>query len=181
MHLVLGSQIHSFIRSTLVDDILFLVTEDLEYCGISMYIDSYTTTTPPSTTKSTPVQIRQVQPTSFPPQPSLHATTTQSNLIQPSLTQDLYNSLDPKMSIPTRFKLVFFVPPAAVEACKTAIFSAGAGSFPGKGGYTECAFTSRGLGQFRPGEGANPHVSVFSSLGLSEDERTGHKADDFGG
>ena len=59
---------------------------------------------------------------------------------------------------PARFKLIFYVPPAAVSACKSAIFAAGAGSFPGKGGYTECAFTTKGVGQFRPGDGANPHV-----------------------
>lgn len=64
------------------------------------------------------------------------------------------------MSLPTRFKLVFFVPPAALSACKTAIFAAGAGTYPGKGGYTEVAFTSKGVGQFRPGDTATPHVSL---------------------
>ena len=57
-----------------------------------------------------------------------------------------------------KFKLVFFVPPSALSACKTAIFAAGAGRFPGSGGYTECCFTSKGTGQFRPGDAANPHV-----------------------
>ena len=57
-----------------------------------------------------------------------------------------------------RFKLVFFVPPAALTTCKTAIFAAGAGRFPGAGGYTECCFMTRGTGQFRPGDAANPHV-----------------------
>lgn len=58
-----------------------------------------------------------------------------------------------------KFKLVFFVPPSALQACKTAIFAAGAGRFPGTGGYTGCCFTSKGTGQFRPGDAANPHVS----------------------
>jgi hypothetical protein len=58
-----------------------------------------------------------------------------------------------------KFKIVFFVPPSALQACKTAIFAAGAGRFPGTGGYTECCFTSKGTGQFRPGDAANPHVS----------------------
>ncbi|KAJ4982982.1 hypothetical protein SVAN01_11512 [Stagonosporopsis vannaccii] len=58
-----------------------------------------------------------------------------------------------------KFKLVFFVPLSALQACKSAIFAAGAGRFPGSGGYTECCFTSKGTGQFRPGDSANPHVS----------------------
>lgn len=58
-----------------------------------------------------------------------------------------------------RFKIVFFVPPAALTACKDAIFGAGAGRFPGPAGYSECCFTTRGTGQFRPGDKANPHVS----------------------
>jgi len=65
------------------------------------------------------------------------------------------------MSIPQRFKLVFYVPPIALNACKTAIFTAGAGRYPGPGGYTECAFVSKGTGQFRPGVSANPQVRVL--------------------
>ena len=64
-----------------------------------------------------------------------------------------------------RFKLVFFVPEPAVEACKAAIFAAGAGRFPGSGGYSECCWTTVGTGQFRPGDGANPHIG---SLGVLE-------------
>ncbi|RMZ70181.1 structural toxin [Pyrenophora seminiperda CCB06] len=62
------------------------------------------------------------------------------------------------------FKLVFFVPPPALDACKAAIFGAGAGRFPGPGGYTECCFTSRGTGQFRPGDAANPHIGNVGEL-----------------
>lgn len=57
-----------------------------------------------------------------------------------------------------KFKLVFFVPLPALQACKTAIFGVGAGRFPGPPEYTECAFTTKGIGQFRPGKGANPNV-----------------------
>jgi hypothetical protein len=62
-----------------------------------------------------------------------------------------------------KYKLVFFVPPAALSACKTAIFTAGAGRFPGAAGYTECCFISKGTGQFRPGDAANPYVRNPSS------------------
>jgi hypothetical protein len=67
------------------------------------------------------------------------------------------------MSIPERFKLIFYVLPSNLDACKSAIFAAGAGKYPGPGGYTECAFVSKGTGQFRPGKSANPHVCVFQS------------------
>jgi hypothetical protein len=63
-----------------------------------------------------------------------------------------------------RFKLVFNVPPSALEACKTAIFAAGAGRYPGPGNYTECCWTSLGTGQFRPGDTANPHIGSVGAL-----------------
>ncbi|KAF2129926.1 hypothetical protein P153DRAFT_396265 [Dothidotthia symphoricarpi CBS 119687] len=60
-----------------------------------------------------------------------------------------------------KFKLIFFVPASALTPCKAAIFSAGAGRYPG---YTECCFTSRGTGQFRPIEGADPHIGKVGAL-----------------
>lgn len=109
----------------------------------------------------------------------------------------------------TRYKLVFFVPQTALQACKTAIFAAGAGRyFPspspssnphplslniGLGGsplpvfssgglpkpsapapaptYTECCWTVLGTGQFRPGDGANPHLGVVGELEEVEEAR----------
>lgn len=70
-----------------------------------------------------------------------------------------------------RFKLVFFAPTSAVEACKSAIFAAGAGRYPGSGGYTECAWTSLGTGQFRPGVAANPNIGSFGELETVEEAR----------
>ena len=66
--------------------------------------------------------------------------------------------------MPTRFKLVFFVPPSALQACKNAVFSAGAGRHPGLGNYTECCWTVSGNGQFRPGDTANPNVGSKGTL-----------------
>ena len=63
-----------------------------------------------------------------------------------------------------RFKLVFNVPPSALEACKAAIFAAGAGRYPGPGNYTECCWTAMGTGQFRPGDTANPHIGSVGTL-----------------
>ncbi|KAH7138180.1 GTP cyclohydrolase 1 type 2/Nif3 [Dendryphion nanum] len=72
------------------------------------------------------------------------------------------------MSAAQKFKLVFFVPPAALSATKSAIFNAGAGRFPG---YTECAFVSKGVGQFRPGDGANPHIGEVGKFAEVEEYR----------
>lgn len=70
-----------------------------------------------------------------------------------------------------RFKLVFFAPTSALEACKSAIFAAGAGRYPGPGGYTECAWTSIGTGQFRPGDAANPNIGTVGELEKLEEAR----------
>lgn len=70
-----------------------------------------------------------------------------------------------------RFKLVFFAPTSAVEICKSAIFAAGAGRYPGSGGYTECAWTSLGTGQFRPGGAANPNIGSVGELEKVEEAR----------
>jgi hypothetical protein len=67
-------------------------------------------------------------------------------------------------STPARFKLVFYVPPSDLAACKTAVFAAGAGRYPGPGNYTECSWTVMGTGQFRPGDAANPHIGEVGAL-----------------
>ncbi|CAD6442171.1 ee3bf2cd-7fa5-4b96-9a6b-da9676843350 [Sclerotinia trifoliorum] len=63
-----------------------------------------------------------------------------------------------------RFKLIFFVPPSGLAACKTAIFAAGAGRYPGPGNYTECCWTTIGSAQFRPGDSANPNIGSVGTL-----------------
>jgi hypothetical protein len=75
------------------------------------------------------------------------------------------------VSAAARFKLVFFVPLPALEACKAAIFAAGAGRYPGPGNYTECCWTAMGTGQFRPGDTANPHIGSMGVLEKVEEAR----------
>lgn len=79
----------------------------------------------------------------------------------------------PSSSTPTKYQLSFVVPPANLEACKAAIFAAGAGCYPGQGNYTECCYTIAhgGLGQFRPGNGANPHIGTVGALETVEEAR----------
>ncbi|KAF2144522.1 uncharacterized protein K452DRAFT_295955 [Aplosporella prunicola CBS 121167] len=75
------------------------------------------------------------------------------------------------MSLPARFKLVFFTPASALPAVKAAIFAAGAGRYPGPGNYTECCFTQPGIGQFRPGASANPNIGSVGKLEEVEELR----------
>ena len=70
------------------------------------------------------------------------------------------------ISTTARFKLVFYAPESALPACKTAIFAAGAGRYPGPGNYTEYCWTAMGTGQFRPGDAAKPHIG---SVGVLEE------------
>ncbi|PVH72237.1 hypothetical protein DL98DRAFT_470747 [Cadophora sp. DSE1049] len=67
------------------------------------------------------------------------------------------------VSAAAKFMLVFFAPVPALEACKTAIFAAGAGYYP-EGKYTECCWTILGNGQFRPRDAANPHTGRVGKL-----------------
>lgn len=69
----------------------------------------------------------------------------------------------------TRYKLIFFVPPDSLEACKSAVFSVGAGTFPG-GKYAQCCFETSGTGQFLPvaEKGANPTIGEKRGDGSGE-------------
>ncbi|KJZ75256.1 hypothetical protein HIM_05450 [Hirsutella minnesotensis 3608] len=61
------------------------------------------------------------------------------------------------------FRLVFNVPESHLAACKRAVFATGAGRYP-TGNYTECCWTALGTGQFRPGDGTNPHIGSTGEL-----------------
>lgn len=79
---------------------------------------------------------------------------------------------DPRAEMATaKYKLVFRVPVPDMEAVNTAIFAAGAGRYPGPGGYTECAWYTIGTGQFRPGDAANPHIGKVGALEKVEEAR----------
>ncbi|KAJ2990741.1 hypothetical protein NUW58_g2801 [Xylaria curta] len=61
----------------------------------------------------------------------------------------------------SRFRLIFHVPSSAADACKSAIFAAGAGR---QGNYSECCFTTAGTGPIRPTDGANPAIGQVGAL-----------------
>ena len=67
-----------------------------------------------------------------------------------------------------QFTLCFYVPPSSLAACKEAIFSAGAGCYPG-GIYTKACFVTNGTGQFLPNEGANPNIGSVGKVETVEE------------
>lgn len=65
-------------------------------------------------------------------------------------------------------KLVTFVPYVAVEKVTDALFHAGAGHI---GNYSECSFTSKGEGSFKPQEGTNPFVGEINTRHIEPEHR----------
>lgn len=59
------------------------------------------------------------------------------------------------------YVLVVYVPKNALNKVKNALFSAGAGKY---GLYDECAFMTRGKGQFRPLDGARPFIGKIGAV-----------------
>lgn len=59
------------------------------------------------------------------------------------------------------YKLAFFVPVEDAETVKEAVFATGAGRI---GDYEACCFQTSGTGQFRPLEGADPHIGRVGDL-----------------
>ena len=59
------------------------------------------------------------------------------------------------------YKLCFFVPESSCEMVKQAVFAVGAGRI---GNYDQCCWQTLGSGQFRPLEGANPHLGQPNQL-----------------
>lgn len=59
------------------------------------------------------------------------------------------------------YKLCFYVPVAAAELVKEAVFSSGAGCI---GNYEACCWEVEGWGQFRPLKGANPAMGKVNQL-----------------
>jgi dinuclear metal center YbgI/SA1388 family protein len=58
-------------------------------------------------------------------------------------------------------KLVVYVPETHAEKLRSKMFELGAGHI---GMYSDCSFTMKGKGTFRPGESANPHIGRKGEL-----------------
>ena len=67
-------------------------------------------------------------------------------------------------------KLIYYVPESHLESTKLAIFEAGAGA-GGIGNYEHCAWQVKGIGQFKPIQGANPFLGQLDELEQLEEWR----------
>lgn len=65
-------------------------------------------------------------------------------------------------------KLVVFVPVSHADAVRQAAHEAGAGRYPR---YSHCSFSTRGVGRFRPLEGAQPAIGEVGRVEEVEEER----------
>lgn len=66
------------------------------------------------------------------------------------------------------YKIVVFVPLANADHIREVIGQAGGGKL---GKYSFCSFSTRGIGRFKPDEGAKPHIGTIGKLEEVEEER----------
>lgn len=59
------------------------------------------------------------------------------------------------------YKLTVFIPDEALDAVKSALFAAGAGTM---GDYEQCCWQVQGTGQFMPLAGSRPHIGAHDRL-----------------
>ncbi|MDP4020837.1 MAG: hypothetical protein Q8P58_02245 [Candidatus Adlerbacteria bacterium] len=67
-----------------------------------------------------------------------------------------------------KYKLIFTVPVENTDQVRQAIGEAGAGKL---GNYSFCSFSSKGVGRFKPEQGANPTIGEVGKLEEVEEER----------
>ena len=65
-------------------------------------------------------------------------------------------------------KLVVFVPEENADEVREALGKAGAGQI---GEYSFCSYSIKGVGRFKPGENANPHIGSAGKLEAVNEER----------
>jgi hypothetical protein len=66
------------------------------------------------------------------------------------------------------YKLVVTVPLTHSDIVRDAMGKAGAGKI---GNYSFCSFSTKGMGRFKPEEGAEPHIGAVNQLETVEEER----------
>lgn len=72
------------------------------------------------------------------------------------------------MSESNNVKIVVFVPELHTDVVREAMGKAGAGEI---GNYTHCSFSSKGVGRFKPKEGAHPAIGEVGRLESVPEER----------
>lgn len=68
----------------------------------------------------------------------------------------------------THVKIVVFVPETHTDIVREAMGKAGAGKI---GNYSYCSFSSKGIGRFKPEDGANPHIGEVGKYEEVVEER----------
>jgi hypothetical protein len=68
----------------------------------------------------------------------------------------------------THVKIVIFVPETHTDVVREAMGKAGAGKI---GNYSHCSFSSKGIGRFKPEDGANPHIGEVGKFEEVVEER----------
>lgn len=67
-----------------------------------------------------------------------------------------------------KVKIVVFVPESHADVVREAMGNAGSGKI---GNYTFCSFSSKGIGRFRPEDGAHPTIGEVGKLESVQEER----------
>ena len=70
--------------------------------------------------------------------------------------------------ISENLKIVVFVPETHTDVVREAMAKAGAGVI---GNYTHCTFSTKGIGRFKPEQGANPHIGEVGKMEEVVEER----------
>ncbi|MBI4975691.1 hypothetical protein HZC20_03360 [Candidatus Peregrinibacteria bacterium] len=65
-------------------------------------------------------------------------------------------------------KIVVYVPSSHADKVREALVESGCGHI---GNYDSCSFSVKGVGRFRPLEGANPHIGKIGDIEKVEEER----------
>lgn len=65
-------------------------------------------------------------------------------------------------------KLVVFVPEENADEVRQALGEAGAGKI---GEYSFCSFSIKGVGRFKPGDNASPHIGAAGQIESVDEER----------
>ncbi|HEY4515643.1 MAG TPA: hypothetical protein VJH67_00420 [Candidatus Paceibacterota bacterium] len=68
----------------------------------------------------------------------------------------------------SNLKIVVFVPETHTDIVREAMGKAGAGKI---GNYSFCSFSSKGIGRFRPEQGAAPHIGEVGKFEEVVEER----------
>lgn len=72
------------------------------------------------------------------------------------------------MSQSNSVKIVIFVPVSHADIVREAMGEAGAGKI---GNYSNCSFSSKGIGRFKPEEGARPNIGEVGKSEMVEEEK----------